>query len=356
VTQDTDGKQRFSRGAPVLLSGPRHEQRHPLRRSILSRSSLSLSLRDARKSGCRQHTTHALQRLIISTSLIYGIANRLTFRIVYDVQKVRNQHQYASARRQPRPAGKIKRQEKRQTPRCDHRVHIHETGGREHGDNERHCDYHGVRVARHPCTLRRRARGEVLARNAGTSNATRSSAGQRLRRVTAAQRPRAAAAAAPPHRPPARLRRGRAQLLPGAACEPASPPLRVPTRSAAATVDRDLLLPRWRAATRRPRFAHLLVQRRLLRDSPRGTPRWKSKAEGPASQEQICQLAEAAGGPVLMWRAHLSTPWLFSHRCTSAAWPSVSRRGAPSSASVSSLPTTRSSGSATTSTGCTGST
>ena len=147
-------------------------------------------------------------------------------------------------------------------------------------------------------SLARRRRGDAWSRTAG----------QRLRRVTAAQRPRAAAAAAPPHRPPARLRRGRARLLPGAADEPASPPLRVPTRSAAATVDRDLLLPRWRAATRRPRFAHLLVQRRLLRDSPRGPTRWKSEAEGQASQEQICQSAEAAGSPVLMWRAHLPNP------------------------------------------------
>ena len=94
--------------------------------------------------------THALQRLIISTSLTYGIANRLTFRIVYDVQKVRKQRENASAHRQPRPAGKIERQEKRHTPRGDHRVHVQETDGREHGDNERHCDYHGVLVARHP--------------------------------------------------------------------------------------------------------------------------------------------------------------------------------------------------------------
>ena len=200
-------------------------------------------------------------------------------------------------------------------------------------------------------SLARRRRGDAWSRTAG----------QRLRRVTAAQRPRAAAAAAPPHRPPARLRRGRARLLPGAAYEPASPPLRVPTRSAAATVDRDLLLPRWRAATRRPRFAHLLVQRRLLRDSPRGAPRWKSEAEGPASQEQICQSAEAAGSPVLMCRTHLPNPAAVSHRCTSAAWPSASRRppeaaGVLSSACVSSLPVTRSSGSAPTSTGCTGST
>ena len=99
--------------------------------------------------------THALQRLIISTSLTYGIANRLTFRIVYDVQKVRKQRENASARRQPRPAGKIERQEKRHTPRGDHRVDVHETDGRKHGNNERHCDYHGVLVARHP---RREAR------------------------------------------------------------------------------------------------------------------------------------------------------------------------------------------------------
>ena len=102
--------------------------------------------------------THALQRLIISTSLTYVIANRLTFRIVYDVQKVRKQRQYASARRQPRPARKIKRQEKRHTPRGDHRVDVHETDGREHGDSERHCDYDGCLLLGIRSTRRRESR------------------------------------------------------------------------------------------------------------------------------------------------------------------------------------------------------
>ena len=72
-------------------------------------------------------------------------------------------------------------------------------------------------------------------------------------------------------------------------------------------------------------------------------------------------LAEAGGRPVLIWRAHWPNPLAVSHRCTSAAWPSASRLPqavavTPSSASASYLRVTRSSGSAPTSTGCTGST